>query len=329
MKTNNEASDFLRILVKEIPFGIITFDLEGIVTMINEQAIQLLEVDHDLSAAMGQPIETIIKNERLNTRIKACVEVKRKNFTIRPIELNGRFLVIKGQKLLDGMLIIVLDDTDILTAQFQATQNLILGQEAERGRLAKDIHDGVGPLMSTIRMQVDNLLHTTKNPQIKSKLDNINQMIVETSSEIRQISHDLMPSSLKDFGLITSVKNLVNKINESKSININFEHKVKNQELEQVLEINLFRIIQELINNALKHSEASQIDIQLRKFKNKIQLTYEDNGKGMDIQNLNQGMGLSNIKTRVKSLQGYFEIESMPGNGLQAHAVIPLKQRLR
>jgi signal transduction histidine kinase len=313
-------------LVYGIPFGILTFTFDGNIILINRQAKLLLGLEQDTDKMHGKPVMDFIHNERLRRTIQRMVDNNRKSFNLQRIAVRDAYLNVRGKKLLNSNLITIIDTTENVKAIDQATQNLILGQEQERSRLAKEIHDGIGPMMSTIRFQVDALAKISSNEVVKRKLALITSMITDAAKDIRQISHDLMPSSLNDFGLVTAIENLVNNLNEKEGqgLTVYYSHKLNGRELNKDLELNLFRVVQELVNNALKHSKCSEIDIQLRNFNEKIQLTIEDNGIGADLKRSNSGMGISNIKTRVKTLHGTYDIETSPGKGFLSQIIIPI-----
>lgn len=324
MNPESNSIDFQSISLKKLPFGVLTFNMDGFITNFNALAASHLNIEPQGKKLIGLKFLKLITNKKLIREINNCLTKGKKKFILRPILYNNKYLHIRGIGTLNGILLIILDETDIVTAQHNATQNLILGQEAERGRLAKEIHDGLGPLMSTIRLEMDALSKTTKNIKILEKLESLKRMVADTALEMRQISHDLMPSSLADFGLITSIINLSNRINNSKKVKVYFDYNIQNQRLNANLELNIFRIVQELVNNALKHAFATEIQLQIRVSEVNLYLTYEDDGKGVDITKVHGGIGLANIRTRVKSLNGFFEIDSSEGNGFLANAVIPL-----
>lgn len=321
-----QDTDDLRDLISGIPFGIITFNQAGLILNANKQAKKLLQLKSGPKKLTGNDLFGIIRSERVRKSIQKLLDNKRKTINLTRIHIKERYVNIRGKKLNENFLLTIIDTTENVIAQDHATTNLILGQERERTRMAKEIHDGVGPMMSTIKLHLDALAGISTNEKVKQKLSSINQMIVDTARDIRQISHDLMPSSLKDFGLLTAIENLTKRINESNSKNLTvfYRQKVENTALDHLIEINLFRIVQEVINNALKYADCTEIHIQLISFDDKLQLTIEDNGKGMVLEDVDTGMGLQNIETRVKTLHGIFEMESSPGNGLLTQIIIPL-----
>lgn len=325
MKTNTEAIQFLNALVSNIDSGIISFDIEGYVTLINSRAIQFLNLEGTTKDIIDTEVLPNIKIDKLYDLIQGCLLKTRKEFHITNILFNGKHLIIDGKKLLDGMLITLTDITADVLSKHQATQSLLLGQETERRRLAKEIHDGLGPNMSTLKLQIDAVKRKLTDETAKLKLEKVNEAISEIASDIRQISHDLMPSSLIDFGVATALFNFTNKISDSGQFAVEYNCNLEDNDLSTEYELNIYRIIQELVNNAIKYSQCSTIEINIKKNEKVISIFVNDDGIGMDDTNINSGIGIHNIKTRVKSLQGKFILDSQKGGGVTAHIELPLK----
>ncbi|WP_235299452.1 sensor histidine kinase [Portibacter marinus] len=324
--------DFVRFMkfnetvLYQVPFGILTCDLNGDIITMNKLAKQLLCLERSISELEGKTLSEVVNIEKLINVVRRILEGKRKSFNLQRIPIGRLFINIRGKKLEDRILITLLDTTESVKAMDVATQSIILGQEQERARLARELHDGIGPMMSSIRLQIDALSSLASNDKVKLRLSYINEMISETSKDIRLISHDLMPQSLKDFGLNTAVSNLVKRLNdrEDHAFQAYYSYGVKNVIWNHQLEINLYRIIQELINNAIKYAQCSEIQIQIRNFDDQIQLTVEDNGKGATDEEMKSGMGLNNIATRVKTLQGTLEVETRPNDGFSVQILVPV-----
>src|SRR6187431_159259 len=188
-------------------------------------------------------------------------------------------------------------------------------QEEERQRLAADLHDDAGPLLATARLYLnENLVNLDKTTQLQS-IYNAKQIIDDTIQLIRNISHSLMPPTLKNFGLESAVNDLFQKISGSGTINASCRFHDYRERLELEREQIIFRIIQELVNNILKHSNASFIHVTQNTNGNKFFIRMHHDGRGLtqaDFEKLNKsavGLGLKNIQSRLKVLQGniYFE----------------------
>jgi signal transduction histidine kinase len=188
-------------------------------------------------------------------------------------------------------------------------------QEEERQRIAADLHDDAGPLLATARLYLnENLVNLDKTAQLQS-IFNAKQIIDDTIQLIRNISHSLMPPTLKNFGLESAVNDLFQKISSSGSMNASCRfHDYKNR-MEPDTELIIFRVIQELINNILKHSNASFIHLTQNLSNDKFFIRIHHDGLGLtqtDFEKLNKsasGLGLKNIQSRLKLLQGriFFE----------------------
>jgi signal transduction histidine kinase len=326
MNRNIKKKSFLHTLVKEVPFGLIAINNEGVVILINPSAMSALGLESSEHFYLDTVILSFLTNLKLKNRIKSCLNDGMTSFKLRALRIKDKYLNITAKKLFDGLIINIVDVTESILMRDQATQALLLGQETERRRIAKEIHDGIGPSLSTLKLQIENVNMKIEDPDIKSKLTNVNSLISEVATEIREISHALMPSSLIDFGLVTALGNLVKRLNDTENIVVRFESNLSDHTVSKELELNLYRIIQELLNNALKYAMCAEIQIQLNVLDGKIILTFYDDGIGMDKNQINKGIGINNIVTRVKSFRGVFEINSEPGHGVNCNIVIPLKR---
>lgn len=203
---------------------------------------------------------------------------------------------------------------------------VIQTEERERKRFAKDLHDGLGPLLSTVKMSVSALMNT--NPPNQTEiLENTNIVINEAITSIKEISNNLSPHVLTNFGLVSALKNFTHKINQTRSIALNFTSNFENDRLDPNVETILYRATCELINNTLKHARATEMDILIEKNAKSLTIQFKDNGVGFSYEkkNLDQetGMGFSNITSRIKSINGIFVINSAPGEG--THALIKVR----
>lgn len=195
--------------------------------------------------------------------------------------------------------------------QREALDNLIIGQDRERERLSRDLHDQMGPQINAIRVLLSSV--KTTDPQIAEVLDETRQELLNTSSEIRNISHDLMSASLKNYGLFEAVRKLAARM-QSGGIQITVAKEGGEAELNGRQISHFFSIIRELVLNSVKHSGASKISIafrdemKLREF----ELKYQDNGKGLENQS-GDGIGIGNIRTRVMLMNGNMEMSGHEG----------------
>lgn len=196
--------------------------------------------------------------------------------------------------------------------QIVSLQSMINGQEAERTRIAKDLHDGLGGLFSTVKMYFSSLQHDT--PTLKENdLFQKSYSIVDTASvEVRRIAHNMMPEVLMKLGLVNAVKDLCDNISAGKLLTVSLEVHGMNKRLNATTEIMLFRIIQELLNNIIKHAHATEAIIQFIRESERLSVIVEDNGHGFNTQETDEQnhSGMSTIQSRVNYLNGKMSIDS-------------------
>lgn len=199
---------------------------------------------------------------------------------------------------------------------------MIEGQEKERKRIAEDLHDDLGALMATINLHLENV-GSENNPNALSKTKSL---LAEAYSKIRNMSHVKNAGVIANEGLLVAVKNIASKISSANKIDIEvIAHGLENR-LENSLELSLFRTIQELITNSIKHAEATKATIQLTQFENSLNIIVEDDGKGFNVDELTQkGIGLNNIKKRMEHLEGTLTIDSTIGRGTTIVVDVPLQ----
>lgn len=213
-------------------------------------------------------------------------------------------------------------ETDRAKTERRVLNAIINTEENEKKRFAKDLHDGLGPLLSTVKMSLSALSEKIKDPTGMEILQNTNYVVNEAISSIKEVSNNLSPHILTNFGLSSAISAFISKINKTGAVTIEFKSNMEGQRIESDKEVVLYRAACELINNSLMHSGAARIEIDLQKNEKFVTLQFSDNGRGFDTSNLesieSKGMGLSNIETRVKSIEGVFILESAPGKGTSA-----------
>jgi len=195
---------------------------------------------------------------------------------------------------------------------------IINTEEKERQRFAKDLHDGLGPILSTIKMIISAIDKDEINGFNKQLIEKTDISINQAIASVREISNNLSPHILKNFGLEKAVKSFIDTIVIDKILKILLNSNLQNKRFDYNKEIIFFRIICELVTNSIKHSASSKIFIDLFANDLILELLYSDNGKGFDYELIkanSEGMGLSNIETRIKSLNGNFEILTKANQG--------------
>ncbi len=191
-------------------------------------------------------------------------------------------------------------------------------EERERMRFSKDIHDGLGPLLSSAKMSISALAGTELSPEQKEIINNTNLVIDEAVKSLKHISNNISPHILNNFGLERAIENFIKKFESICDLKINFKSNMKNVRLKNNIEVILYRIVCEMVNNTIKHSGASEANVLLMLNGGVLTLDYSDNGCGFIVENAlenSSGMGLSNIISRVESIKGEVKIESNLGQG--------------
>ena len=195
---------------------------------------------------------------------------------------------------------------------------VIDSEEKERIRIAKELHDSLGQLLSSAKLNMSSLEDGIPKED-EYLLKNSLTIIDDAVKEVRNISHNMMPTALMNYGLIEATSALVKKVNDSRQISVNFVKDNFSLTLEKETEIAIYRIIQEILNNMIKHSKANQIDLQFSNNNRNFQLLIKDNGTGFDtslIKN-SQGIGWQNIYSRVSMLNGTISVDSQTGKGTE------------
>lgn len=203
----------------------------------------------------------------------------------------------------------------------QLLYSTIHTQEEERKRIAKDLHDEVGSKLNVIHINLYRLKKVASTPALETTVSEIFTVINEAIDTTRRISHDLLPPTLENFGLKEAIKELCDSYRYAEDLILRFEvMQYEDKVIDKTVEINFFRVLQELITNSMKHAAASQIGIRLWLTSKELRLEYRDNGKGFDSKMLNSksGLGMQNIESRMAMVKAKFQIESMPGKGVFA-----------
>lgn len=200
-------------------------------------------------------------------------------------------------------------------------------QEQERKRIATDLHDELGATLSIARMHLLQL-EKQKGDDVTftEPLENIRSLMESSLASMRRISHELMPPNLVTFGLINALQDLTSKVNSTNEIYMNFDCPENNDRLPWEIELGLYRICLELVNNTIKHANAKHINIEFI-IENKIlSLQYEDDGKGLDshLSPLKDGLGHKSIEARTSAMEGVFKITHPEKRGFSARIEIPL-----
>lgn len=205
--------------------------------------------------------------------------------------------------------------------KIQSLSSMVSGQEAERNRIANDLHDSLGGTLSALKLQFENVV--MENHADDVPFNNISKLIDGACSEVREIARNLKPASLENIGLEAAVRDLINKYNINTDIDMSFHTYVGDLNLDYNIKLNMYRIIQELLNNVMKHAEATEVDVQLTMANNELIIKVEDDGKGFNINWVKKGLGLDSIQSRVNVLKGDLNIDTAPTRGTSVIIHIP------
>ncbi len=212
------------------------------------------------------------------------------------------------------------------TLKIETMQSMLAGQESERQRVAQDLHDSVGGLLAAGKIQLESM--TAKNPQLASNEDwiKIRGLLDETVSETRHIARNMQPSALLEFGLVTALRDLTARVHGKGVPHITFQHFGEFADIDRAMALNCYRIVQELVQNSLKHAQANEILVQITRTDNQIALLVEDDGVGFDPQNTQKGMGTDNVARRAQFLKGELSVQSAKGQGASTLVTVPLPE---
>lgn len=219
-------------------------------------------------------------------------------------------------------------DAHLKRQEEQKFRAVIEAEENERKRIAADLHDGVGQLMSAAKINLaamkDELLFKTEEQ--RERFANVVAIVDESCGEVRTVSHNMMPNVLLRAGLANAIRSFISQI-DNRYLKINLYIEGLTERVDSNIETILYRVIQECVNNVIKHAAASKLDISIIRDEEGISATIEDNGKGFDTTEKNhfEGIGLKNIASRVNYLKGSVEWDSKPGKGTVVAIFVPLK----
>jgi len=313
-----ESEEKFRTLFNDSTDGIFLLDLDGNIIESN------LEVCKQLGYSKEELINTNIrkiKTPKYIDQVKYNIDLIVKNgrhtydtehFTkdnkILYLEMISRTIDYEGRT---AILTIAHDISERFKFERKILSATIETEERERKRFAKEMHDGIGPLLSTIKLYVNILKEDDLAKDDKlSFIKNINEIIDEAMLNIRDISNNLVPILIKDYGLSKAIDSLCSQINLTGKIKLNFMSNINTDRLDSKIELALFRIIEELINNTIKHADAKNVDIALNRSDSDLLLKYADDGVGFDMDEIlkskQPGTGLKNIVSRVISINGQY-----------------------
>lgn len=206
---------------------------------------------------------------------------------------------------------------------------MLRGQDNERKRIAQDLHDGLGGLLTIAHLHIQKIKTELKELKKIGIIDNTESLLKSAHQEVRRISHDMMPAALVELGLRDAIQDLVLQANLNNQAEIVLSTDLADGDVEEVTGINVYRILQELLNNAIKYSNATVISLDIKKHNNQLLLDVRDNGIGFNTQDSmgkDTGIGLKNLMYRVEYLNGSYQLHSKPNQGTNIQISVPLKR---
>jgi two-component system sensor histidine kinase DegS len=207
---------------------------------------------------------------------------------------------------------------------------ILEGQEEERKRIAMDIHDGIGQMLTSLKFHIESI-DLKKETEAERKIGEIEQMIKDVIKEVRKVTFNLKPTVLGDYGLQAGLNVFITEIGKLTNIQLVLDRQGDPGRLPQKIENNIFRIIQEAINNAIKYSGAPKIEVSISQSPTELVATVRDGGRGFDTRivdersiNIESGRGFFNMYERTEYVNGHLEINSTPGKGTTVELKVPL-----
>ena len=216
-----------------------------------------------------------------------------------------------------------LTDKRILTAVLRA-------EEKTRSTFSKELHDGLGPLLSSAKISLSAIKREELDTERREIFDNTLYVVEEALRSLREISNNLSPHVLSDFGLARGIQNFIDRSQTLHNVKISYATNLRGERYDSDIEVIMYRVVCELITNSLKHSGCSEIRLSLTSGGDMLELQYTENGRGFNPQSMMDcGMGLSNINSRVNSLNGEFEVTSTKGRGMRASVKVNVRGAVR
>ena len=195
---------------------------------------------------------------------------------------------------------------------------IIKTEEKERHQFAKELHDGLGPLLSSVKMSLSSLSRKIEKENNVKILNNAENLIDESIGSLKEISNKLSPHVLNNFGLLKALKSFINKLQIMDEPKIHLNHNIEGRRYSYNVEVVLYRVICELIANTIKHAQAGNIYLDLYEKEHTLEIKYIDDGIGFDVDNQllkDNGLGYANIDSRIKSIKGEYEVFTSPNEG--------------
>lgn len=326
-----------RLLFENSPLPLWIFTKRTLsIVDVNAMMEKMFGFDRAMLQRMGTK-ELIHEDDIENVR-EAFRSVEQKPFT----ELEARFKTAEGSWLdiqifasgitymeEDCLIATCNDITELKLTRKRLLSSIIEGEDRERQRVAVELHDGIGQYLTATNLNMESLKKDVEKLPPKKYQQFMNGLVLLSMAidETRNLAHALMPKALSDYGLVVSLKSLIEKLRKSSIPDIFFYTSINEERVNEQARINIYRIIQEAVGNSLRHSKGTRIDVQAVMNNNTLVILIEDNGVGFDYGSIIKktgGIGLQSIKNRVVSMNGTIEIDSVQGRGTSITIEIPL-----
>lgn len=330
------SEERLRLIFDNVEDHIAIINKDGVFESINK-AFQGLEVDDIVGRTIFDINDNTDKVEFLRQQFeKLKVSGGRFELTGSSTKADGskqyysrKFIGIFYGKQFYKAILIIKDITAERDREYSVMRAVLRGQELERKRLGAELHDGIGQVLSAIALQVSQIREEVSfdgTNAFTDDLTSLNVNLQEAIREVRNISHDLMPEVLESFGLKEAINQTCTNLHDRLGINVMFDHVDLEVRYDQLVEVNLFRIAQELLNNIQKHASCTKVFVSLMDHGESLNLTVEDDGVGFNPESDSNGIGLSNVISRVNSMNGQIDIESAENSGTLINIDVPKKR---
>jgi len=207
-----------------------------------------------------------------------------------------------------------------------ALKSMMVGEEKERARIARELHDGLSSLLAAIRIQFNAVQQESTDLQVHEKYNDAVRRLDDANQEVRRIAHNMMPEILMKYGMVTALSEFVSGLGSTGTLKVEFSHFGMDERLPSQVELVLYRVVQELLNNVIKHSKATEVLVQINRRQDHLNITVEDNGIGFEdsASTDSKGMGIHNLSSRIQYLNGSLQFESSPKKGTSVYIDLDL-----
>jgi PAS domain S-box-containing protein len=332
-----QSEEYFKNIFNSISEGILVMDMDFTLMNANSRFFRMFgynfeEIVFQNVLDLIPPESRSILKEHIERYLESGIEhpieldITKKTGEIIPVEINS--IAIKyGER--TGILTTVNDLTERKELEKEIFNSEIRSEERERERFAKELHDGLGPILSTCKIYLHTLneILSDNDEQLGISRRSLD-LLDDALSSIKEISNNLSPHVLRNFGLVQAVVAFTHNLENLPGIKFEVHYNY-DERLNELIEFTAYRIITELINNSIKHSEASLVVVDIILEKSKLKVTYSDNGKGFDLKNvrkMKKGFGLRNIENRISKFNGSYSFSTSPSRGVKVKFILDINQ---